>query len=73
MLRRYLNQQQRHELDPVKRTALLVEMANIVNDDLPVGILEFVKGRVGFSTHLHNFYASTFMTLWSLPYVWSDR
>ena len=44
-----LDEEQRRELDPEKRREILIEQANIVNEDLPVGVLLFRDNRVGYS------------------------
>ncbi len=74
--RRYdeLNEQQKHELDPEKRVELLIELSNIANDDLPVGILWFRDNRVGHSTRLHNYQPNGFGYVTSpVPLVWVEK
>jgi peptide/nickel transport system substrate-binding protein len=46
--------QTKREFDPEKRRALLIQAANIVNEDQPVGILYFVKSIDAWSTRVHN-------------------
>ncbi|HKG24240.1 MAG TPA: ABC transporter substrate-binding protein, partial [Thermomicrobiales bacterium] len=46
--------QTKREFDPEKRRALLVEAANIVNEEQPVGILYFAKTIDAWSTRVHN-------------------
>lgn len=65
-----LHAQQQSELDEAQRVDLLIEMSNIIWADLPVGIIEFVKGRTGYGTHLRNFHPNGYSLLWSLRYVW---
>src|ERR671920_251600 len=52
-----LDEEQLRELDPEKRREILIEQANIVNEDLPVGILLFRDNRVGYSDRLRNYVA----------------
>lgn len=59
------------EVDPVKRRELLIQASNIVNEDLPVGILWFRQDRTAYSTRLRNFVPNDLGGhLWSLPYAW---
>jgi peptide/nickel transport system substrate-binding protein len=68
-----LEQLQRRELDPARRVDLMIEQANIVWNDLPVGPIRFGVGRTGATTRLHNFYPNGYGFLWSLPYVWIEE
>jgi peptide/nickel transport system substrate-binding protein len=68
-----LEQQQRREFDRGKRIDLLVQQANLVWSDLPVGMMRFGVGRTGYTTRLHNFYPNGYAFLWSLPYVWLEE
>jgi hypothetical protein len=45
---------------------------NIVNDDLPLAVINFTKGRNGHSVRLQNYKptATSVGPVWSLPYVW---
>ncbi len=61
------------EVDPEKRKELLIQASDIVNSDLPVGILWFTKEITAHTTRLHNFEPNaTGGLLWSLPYVWVE-
>jgi peptide/nickel transport system substrate-binding protein len=44
-----LNMQANRELDPEKRRDLLIESANLVNDDAPVGIVSFRQDRMAYN------------------------
>jgi peptide/nickel transport system substrate-binding protein len=67
-----LNNQANRELDVEKRKQLLIESANLVNEDLPVAVLWFRKGRTGYNEkRLHNYVPNALAGwYWSLPYVW---
>ena len=60
------------ELDETKRIDLLIEAANLVNEDLPNVVLWFRRDQTAYSTRLHNFNPNAFGLLWSIPYVWVD-
>jgi peptide/nickel transport system substrate-binding protein len=64
------------ELDPERRVQLLIESQNLVNNDLPAGILVFRKDPHGFNVRVKNWnpnsYGSPDLT-WSLPYVWIEE
>jgi peptide/nickel transport system substrate-binding protein len=67
-----LNEQQKREFDPVKRTELLVQQSQIIWEDQAVGPLRFGIPRTGYNTRVHNFHPNGYGFLWSLPYVWVD-
>jgi peptide/nickel transport system substrate-binding protein len=67
-----LQPQQIAELDQAKRVKLLVEQANIVNDDSAAGILVFRKSIYGNRTTLHNFVPNGYSEIWSLPFWWNE-
>ena len=60
------------ELDEQKRIDLLIESANLVNEDLPNAVLWFRRDQTAYNTRLHNFNPNAFGLLWSIPYVWVD-
>jgi peptide/nickel transport system substrate-binding protein len=64
--------QANREIDPVARRELLIQASNIVNDDLPVGILWFRRDGTVSSTRVHNFSPNGRSVLWSLPWVWVE-
>lgn len=68
-----LDDQQRHELDPAKRIPLLIELSNIANDDLPVGIFIFRKTPSAYATRVHNYFPNGYSLLWSLTYAWVEK
>jgi len=69
-----LDEQQRRELDPVKRRELLIQQTNIVWQDLPLGVLAFFDDTTGYATRLHNIFPTGWGgPLWSLPWVWVDE
>jgi peptide/nickel transport system substrate-binding protein len=59
-------------IDPEARRELLIQAMNIVNDDLPVAVVNFTKGRNGHNVRLQNYRptATSAGPVWSLPYVW---
>jgi peptide/nickel transport system substrate-binding protein len=58
-------------VDEADRIELLIEASNIVNDDIPMQILYFLKGMTGYSARVHNFHPnSTSAYYWFLPYAW---
>jgi peptide/nickel transport system substrate-binding protein len=59
-------------IDPEARRELLIQAMNIVNDDLPLAVINFTKGRNGHSVRLQNYKptATSVGPVWSLPYVW---
>jgi len=65
--------QSARELDQAKRIEELKEINNLVNEDLPVAILYFSKGRTAYNVRMHNFVPNSLGGLnWSLPWVWVD-
>jgi len=68
-----LNKQANATIDPDARRELLIESANLVNDDLPMNVLWFTKGRTGYNVRLHNFFPNALGgILWSVPKVWVE-
>ena len=59
-------------IDPEVRRQLLIDAMNIVNDDIPIAVINFTKGRNGHSVRLQNYKptATSAGPVWSLPYVW---
>jgi len=70
-----LDEEQKRELDPEKRREILIEQANIVNEDLPVGVLLFRDNRVGYSDRLRNYVARNVVGryYWGLNYVYIEE
>jgi ABC-type transport system substrate-binding protein len=69
-----LDEQQRQEFDFEKRRDMQIELSNIVWNDLPIGIIAFRQGRVGYNTRLHNFFPAGWgEVVWSLPWVWVEE
>jgi peptide/nickel transport system substrate-binding protein len=69
-----LDDQQRAEFEPATRRDTQIALSNIVWKDLPVGIIAFRQGRVGYSTRLHNLFPAGWgEALWSLPWVWVEE
>jgi peptide/nickel transport system substrate-binding protein len=60
------------ETDPDARRELLIRASNIVNDDLPVGILWFRRDGTASSVRVHNFSPNGRSALWSLRWVWVE-
>lgn len=68
-----LDDQQKVEFDRQKRIDLLIEQSNIINEDLPVGVLIFRDQRVGYASKLHNFIPNANGgEWWTLSYIWSE-
>jgi peptide/nickel transport system substrate-binding protein len=61
------------ELDPERQIELQIEATNIINEDLPVGVLYFRQDRTAYNTRLHNFAPAAGQLLWSMPYVWVEE
>jgi ABC-type transport system substrate-binding protein len=59
-------------LDPAKRVDLLIEQANIVNDDLPIAFIAFFAEHAAYSDRLRNYHPTGYTTMWSLPWVWIE-
>jgi ABC-type transport system substrate-binding protein len=71
-----LNRQSKRELDPEKRVELLIESANLVNDDLPIGVISFRKDRIAYATRIKNYNPNDIggaVWLWPLPYVYVEE
>jgi len=65
-----LDESQR-ELDPAKRKQMLEEINNLVNEDLPVGVIVFRQEASGYGDRIHNYSANgNGGWLWSLNYIW---
>jgi peptide/nickel transport system substrate-binding protein len=50
-----LNAKAKRTFDEKARRELMIEATNLVNDDLPVAVMHFAKGRAGFSDRLRNY------------------
>ena len=68
-----LDDQQLRELDPAKRRELLIQQANIVNNDAAAGILVFRQNNDAYSTRVHNFLPTGYGFIWSFPFIWVDQ
>jgi peptide/nickel transport system substrate-binding protein len=68
-----LDEQQKREFDPQKRTQLLIEQSQIVWAEQGVGVVRFGIARTGYSNTIHNFHPTALSFLWSLQYVWIDE
>jgi peptide/nickel transport system substrate-binding protein len=67
--------QTKREFDPEKRRALLIEAANIVNEEQPIGILYFTRSIDAWTTRAHNIHPGAWTSpLATLSYVgtWVD-
>ena len=68
-----LDDQQRRELDPMKRRALLVRLSSLAWDDLPVGILRFFMVPIAWNASLHNVAPNDLAgPYWSVPFMWKE-
>jgi peptide/nickel transport system substrate-binding protein len=64
-----LEAEQRRTLDPARRLALITAQAQIVWDELPVGILFFAKNAMGHNARLHDVFPNAFGgPMWSAPF-----
>ncbi|MEA2514987.1 MAG: peptide/nickel transport system substrate-binding protein [Thermomicrobiales bacterium] len=68
-----LDEQQLRELDPEKRREVLIQLANIANNDAAAGILVFRQNNDAFSTRVHNFFPTGYSFYWSFPFIWVDQ
>jgi peptide/nickel transport system substrate-binding protein len=68
-----LDAQARVELDQEKRVELLIEAANIVNDEMAAGINVFRKAIYGASPRVHNFLPNGYGEVWWVPYAWIEQ
>ena len=68
-----LNDRARVTLDREARIDLLIESANVVNEDVPVGIIMFRDRLTGYNTRAKNYNANGLGFLWSIPYVYIEE
>ena len=66
-----LNDQAKRTFDEAERRELLIEAANIVNDEQPVAVLYFDRGLVAYSDRLQNYFPSTWGS--DLTQVWIQQ
>ncbi len=58
------------ELDPQRRVDLLVQATNLVNNDLPVAVINFAEDRTGYAVRARNFFPNDYAgRYWSVPYT----
>lgn len=67
-----LDDQQVRELDPVERRDMLIQLANIVNDDQAISVLVFNKSVQANLPRVHNFRPVGYNPWWSLPLTWVE-
>ncbi|HWV25290.1 MAG TPA: ABC transporter substrate-binding protein [Thermomicrobiales bacterium] len=58
------------ELDPEKRREIMIEAANIVNDEQAVGVIAYPKNIYGGSPRLRNFLPQGYLPYWWVRYAW---
>jgi ABC-type transport system substrate-binding protein len=63
---------EKRELDRDKARDLLIQQANIANDDAAAGILMFRKDINSSRKTLHNFFPNGYGLLWSISKVWVE-
>lgn len=63
----------RRELDPAKRRELMIDAANIINDEMAIGVLVFTKAIFGASPRVHNFLPQGYSGYWWIQYTWLDE
>jgi peptide/nickel transport system substrate-binding protein len=61
------------ELDPEKRRDLLIEAANIVNDEMAIGVIAFARDIYGASPRVHNFLPQGYSGYWWIQYAWLEQ
>jgi len=65
-----LNEEARRELDPEARRQLLIESANLVNDDAPVGIISFRQDRMAYNVRAVRYTPNAYGEfLWPIQYI----
>lgn len=68
-----LDQQQLIEFDRQKRIAMMIEQANILNEDMPIVPIMNPQLTAGYDSKYHNIRPTAYRPLWwSLPYVWGE-
>jgi peptide/nickel transport system substrate-binding protein len=68
-----LNAEANQTIDPDLRRQLLIESANLVNEDLPLNIILFRKDRTAYNVRMHNYFPNALGGIfWPLQYVWVD-
>jgi peptide/nickel transport system substrate-binding protein len=63
-----LNAQAQRTFNEAARRELIIQATNIVNNDLPVAVMDFSKANIGYSDRLQNFAPSAWGV--DLNYVW---
>lgn len=60
----------RQELDPERRRELMIEAANIVNDEMAIGVLVFSQTIYGAAPRVMNFLPQGYSGYWWIQYTW---
>ncbi len=60
------------ELDPEKRTQMLIEASNIVNDEQAAGYIVFRQEINGSRKTLHNYLPNGYSHLWGVSFYWTE-
>lgn len=60
------------ELNEDRRIDLMIEAANIINDELPIGIFAFKQGVSAAVPRVHNFFPNSYSGSWWIQYTWMD-
>lgn len=69
-----LFEEAKREFDPERRRELLIEASNIVNNEIPVGILIFSEARVGYLERVQNYHPNGYGDyLWNLTSLWLEE
>jgi peptide/nickel transport system substrate-binding protein len=63
----------RRELDPDARRDLMIEAANIVNDEMAIGVITFGKGISGARPEVRNYLPNGYSGLWWVQYTWLEQ
>jgi peptide/nickel transport system substrate-binding protein len=69
-----LNEEANRELDPERRVELLIESANLVNDDAPVGIISFRQDRDAYAVRWQGFHPNDYAGWqWPFQFMWTEE
>ncbi|HWV24453.1 MAG TPA: ABC transporter substrate-binding protein [Thermomicrobiales bacterium] len=60
------------ELDADRRTQLLIDASNVINDDQAVGVLAFKRSNSAAQPRVHNFLPNGYSGTWWIQYTWFD-
>lgn len=67
-----LDAEQRQELDEDARVDLIIEQTDIVNEEVPIGVIAFQRLISVGSPRIRNYMPNAYGTFWAAPYMWLD-